>query len=383
MKNKLFFSFILLIIALSLKFLSDFVLSGRLNFYETLASILITFILGIWVLRGTADIIEETTEVLSEKTGIAGGVLQAFGTAFPDMVLGVVAALVSLSIRATDLVGAINYAIIAASTTFGSNIYNIGFSAWCVFRQNMANESGANKKIFPFSKSSATPISEHSQKPSHREMDTAISIITTLSVLTSIVAISMVVFGQVKNVPVGIPGDLYQLIRPVGIFVLIIGIGMVFIFRKSERQAESKREAIEMQGFFHQHSIWVIWISLIIAGVAILYSAEAMIHALKLFSDITRVPFVLTGVGAGIIGSLGEMIVVYKFTVNPKGRIGDAIVGVAMDNIVTTIGAAIVAIMGGIFLGGNALILIFVIILSLNSILVWQISKTKDYLGHA
>lgn len=383
MKNKLFFSFILLVVALSLKFLSNFFLSGRLNFYETIIAILITFVLGIWVLRGTADIIEETTEVLSEKTGIAGGVLQAFGTAFPDMVLGVVAAIVSLSIRTTDMVGAINYAIIAASTTFGSNIYNIGFSAWCVFRQNMANSSGSKKKIFPFSKSAAIPISEHSQKPSHKEMDTAISIITMLTILTSLVAISMVIFGQVKNVPVGISGDLYQLIRPVGLVVLAVGIAMVFIFRKSERQAEEKRETIEDKGYFHLHSVWIIWIGLVISGVAILYSAESMIHALKLFSDITKIPFVLTGVGAGIVGSLGEMIVVYKFTVNPKGRIGDAIVGVAMDNIVTTIGAAIVAIMGGIFLGGNALILIFVIILCLNSVLMWQISRVKDYLGRA
>ena len=64
---------------------------------------------------------------------------------------------------------------------------------------------------------------------------------------------------------------------------------------------------------------------------------------------------------------------------HPDGRLGDAIVGVSMDNIVTTMGAAIVAIMGGIFLGGNALILIFVIILALNSVLIWQISKLKSY----
>jgi hypothetical protein len=42
-------------------------------------------------------------------------------------------------------------------------------------------------------------------------------------------------------------------------------------------------------------------------------------------------------------------------------------------------GAAIVAIMGGIFLGGNALILIFVIILALNTMLIWQISRLKNY----
>jgi hypothetical protein len=70
---------------------------------------------------------------------------------------------------------------------------------------------------------------------------------------------------------------------------------------------------------------------------------------------------------------------VHNFTINPKGRIGDAVVGVAMDNIVTTMGAAIVAIMGGIYLGGNALILIFVLILTLNSTLMWQISKLKNF----
>jgi hypothetical protein len=51
----------------------------------------------------------------------------------------------------------------------------------------------------------------------------------------------------------------------------------------------------------------------------------------------------------------------------------------AMDNIVTTMGASIVAIMGGIFLGGNALILIFVLILTLNTTLIWQIAKLKNF----
>jgi len=71
-------------------------------------------------------------------------------------------------------------------------------------------------------------------------------------------------------------------------------------------------------------------------------------------------------------------LVVHNFSVNPKGRIGDAIVGVAMDNIVTTLGAAIVAIMGGIFLGSSSLILIFIIILAANTVLLEQIAKLKN-----
>jgi len=40
-------------------------------------------------------------------------------------------------------------------------------------------------------------------------------------------------------------------------------------------------------------------------------------------------------------------MVIHNYTVNPKGRIGDALVGIAMDNVVTTMGAAAVAMMGG------------------------------------
>jgi hypothetical protein len=47
--------------------------------------------------------------------------------------------------------------------------------------------------------------------------------------------------------------------------------------------------------------------------------------------------------------------------------------------LTVSLGAAIVALMGGIFFGGNALIIIFVIILSLNTVLIWQISKLKNY----
>ena len=380
-KNKLIWTFFLLIGSFVIKFLSDFFLQGNLAYIVQLVVIVLVFIFGFYILHGTAEIIEETTGVLSEKTGVAGGVLQSFGTAFPDMALGVVAAVLSLSLRKSDYSSSINYAIIAAATTFGSNIYNVGFSAWCVFRQNLANELGKRIWIFPlFNAGAAIPIEEHMQRPSHKEMDVSISVITALSVLTSLIAISMVIFGKVTDLPQGISGDLYQLIRPIGIFVFIVAVAMIFLFRKSERITKAEEKIINPEDFFRKNSLYVIWISLIVSAAAILYSAEAMIHALKIFSDMTNIPFVLTGVAAGIIGSLGEMLVVYNFTVNPKGRIGDAIVGVAMDNIVTIIGASIVAMIGGIFLGGNALILIFVIILCLDTILIWQISRLKDRL---
>jgi Ca2+/Na+ antiporter len=296
------------------------------------------------------------------------------------MILGVVAAVISLRLVSTDYPAAINYAIIAAATTFGSNIYNIGHAVWCVYRQNLSNQKGKPILMFPFIKKlgTVTPIKDHKVKPSLGEFDNSIDILNVLTLLTAAVAISMVLFGRLSNPPSGMSGDLYQLVRPVGFVILILCIFAIYYFRKSKKE-ESRLGEEEEENYYHKKSIPTIFVHLLFSGIAILFAAETMVNAVKVFSDLTGLPFVMTGVLAGIIGCLGEMIVIHNFTVNPKGRIGDAIVGVSMDNIVTTMGAAIVAIMGGIFLGGNALILIFVIILALNTMLIWQISRLKNY----
>ncbi|MEK7066499.1 MAG: hypothetical protein AAB965_02950, partial [Patescibacteria group bacterium] len=140
-------------------------------------------------------------------------------------------------------------------------------------------------------------------------------------------------------------------------------------------------EIVAEERYYGLQGTWRIWLDLVLSGGAILFTAESMVKAMEVFSHLTHIPFVVTGIMAGLIGCFGEMIVVHNFSVNPKGgRIGDAIVGVAMDNIVTTLGASIVAIMGGIFLGGNSLILIFIIILAVNTLLIEQISKFKNSL---
>jgi len=334
---------------------------------------------AVFVLKGTAEIIEETTEVLSEKTKLAGGLLQSFGTAFPDMVLGVIAALVSLRLKNTDYARAVNFAIIAAATTFGSNIYNVGHAAWCIFRQNLANLKDKAVLMFPFAKKGGhvLPISQHQAKPSLAEFDTAIDVSHALTLLTAVVALSMVLFGQVANPPYGFGGDLYQLIRPVGFVIFVLAVFILYRFRKNMRQPPIGEE--QEINYYRQRSGFVLWSNLFLAGVTILLAAESMVRAIEVFCEITKIPFVVAGVLAGVIGCLGEMIVVHNFSVNPKGRLGDAVVGVAMDNIVTILGASLVAIMGGIFLGGNALILIFVIILTLNTVLIWQISRLKNY----
>ncbi len=346
-------------------------------------AMLIVFGFGIaYIFRGTANTIEETTDVLKDRTKLAGGFLQALGTAFPDMIIGVMAAVLSLQVAATDHVRAINLAIIAAAATFGSNIYNIIHGMWCIHRQNIANTKQKGILMFPPFKwgGTVTPFSQHKTTPSVREMDGAIQVLSALTLLTSFVAISMVLFGRVSVGENPIGGDLYQLIRPVGFVLFVLCVGVLYYFRKSHKPETLDIEIEEEISYYSQQRTWRIWLDLILSGVAILLTAESMVKCMEIFSQLTHIPFVITGVMAGIIGCLGEMMVVHNFSINPKGRIGDGIVGVSMDNIVTTLGAAIVAIMGGIFLGSNSLILIFVIILTANTLLIGQISTLKNSL---
>lgn len=352
--------------------------------WTELLAILIVFAVGIgYIFRRTANIIEETTDVLKDRTGLAGGFLQSFGTAFPDMIIGVMAAIASLSVRDTDYARAINLAIIAASATFGSNIYNILHAVWCVWRQNLANAKDKAVAMFPklgFG-GNLKPLREHTAKPSPREIDNAIQILTALTVLTAFVAVSMVLFGQVpESETLGQHGDLYQLIRPVGIVLFILCALVLYHFRKSERPESLDREIVKAERYYEKRSTGRIWFDLLLSGIAILLTAESMVRAIEVFSEITGTPFVITGILAGLVGCFGEMMVVHNFSVNPTGRISDAIGGVAMDNIVTTLGASIVAIMGGIFLGGNALILIFIIILASNTVLISEITRLRNRL---
>ena len=372
------------LLALGLRFLivDNFLDESQVWWMQAIAIFLI-FYIGIgYIFQGTANVIEETTDVLKDRTKLAGGFLQSFGTAFPDMIIGVMAAILSLQLRDSDMARAINLAIIAASATFGSNIYNIAHAVWCIYRQNLANLKNKTVSMFPFFKfgGSVKPLSEHKVKPSISEMDNAIRILTALTGLTAFVAISMVLFGHVESKIVGLSGDLYQLILPVGIILFSFCVFTLFHFRKSGRPESPVEEVIEEERYYGKQRTWRIWLDLVLSGVAILFAAESMVRAIEVFSQLTHIPFVITGVLAGLIGCFGEMMVVHNFSVNANGRIGDAIVGVAMDNIVTTLGASIVAIMGGIFLGGSSLILIFIIILAANTMLIEQISLLKNRL---
>ncbi len=382
-KNHYFINLIALVLgALFLRIYIEKFLDDGNPVWLKITGVMVIIIVGaFFVLKGTAEIIEETTGVLSSRTKIASGLLQSIGTAFPDMVLGIVSAVISLGLVKENYALAISFAIIAASTTFGSNIYNIAHAAWCVYRQNLSNKKGASVAMLPGVKSMGrvVPMKDHTRKPSLKEMDVSLDVLNALSLLTMFVAVSMVIFGRVNNPPSNISGDVYQMIMPIGWLVLLLCVAVMYFFRNNKREDTLNEAEHKEELYFEKKSTLIIIFYLVVSGIAILFAAESMVKAVQVFCSVTGTPFVIAGVLAGAIGCIGEMIVVHNFTVNPKGRIGDALVGVAMDNIVTTMGAAVVAIIGGIFLGGNSLILIFVIILTLNSVLIGQISKLKNY----
>jgi len=346
----------------------------NLTTFISVLSIITTLALGIYVIMLIAGIIEETTAVLRERTGLAGGLIQAVGTALPDMIVGITAALMSIQALATNYALAINYAIIAASATFGSNIYNMGFAAYCVMRQNTANQKHKEIRFFPLlGGGRVKPMDDHEHKPNLMEVNTSIRIIASLSVLTAMVALLMVLFGKAQ-VPAGFSGELYGLKPIIGLVILVAAASLLIHFRKNHGE-----EPGTIDNPFTNYRTIVIWVFLALCAGSIFLTAETMVEAVNHASILLNIPVVIGGTLAGLIGCLAEMIVVYKFTINPTGRIGDAVVGVAMDNIITIIGASVVSVLGGIFLGGNSLIIIFVLILTVNMMLVWQISELKDF----
>lgn len=367
--------FLMLTSAILLKYGLGHYLSSDFSPIIRVGSSLVILVFGaVYPLARAASVIEAITDILSKKTGLAAGLLQSLGTAFPDMILGVTAAIISLSLVKGDPERAISFAILASATTFGSNIYNIGHAAWCIYRQNRADKLNKSILMFPYIQKMGTlrPLAQHTRFPHLTEIDTAIRLLTILTILTSGVALSMVAFGSVT-------ATLYQLIRPAGVVLLFITMIILFVFRQKSGHVAEAESARSDSGLTH-HPLPLIWIALLVAGITIAFSAETMVKALEIISHLAGIPYVISGALAGLIGCLGEMLVIHNYSVHQNGRLGDAIVGVAMDNIVTVMGASIVAIIGGIFLGGASLIILFVLILTLNAILVDQISVLKTNL---
>ncbi len=361
-------------------FLTDFIRS-EFSTAVRLCAIVAVLAIGIgFIIRHVVAIIEGTTEVLQHRTGLSGGLLQSFGTALPDMIIGIAAALMSVRFASSDYARSIDLAIVAAAATFGSNIYNIFYTVWCLSRQNRANRTRKSLLMLPGFPAGGvvTPVSEHRFKPLAQEFTTAVRVVVALSLLTMAVALSMVLFGRIETPPGGFPGDLYQLVRPAGIVVALLSIAVLYIFRKNHRADIPFGATLQEEHYYATQPTVRIWLDLVISGIAIYFAAEAMVVAIEAFAQITHTPYIVAGMAAGIIGCLSEMAVIHQFIVNPKGRVGDAIVGIAMDNILTTLGASLVAIIGGIFLGGAALIVIFIIILTGNILLVAQIAELRE-----
>jgi Ca2+/Na+ antiporter len=363
-----------IIIAAIITFVSTyFKNSSSTNITFAIGFLVVILGLGIFALLKIAGIIEETTTVLKDKVGLAGGLLQAIGTAFPDMIIGIVAAI--SAVNATNDEDKLKFAILAAAATFGSNIYNVGHAAWCVWRQNRANELNKEIKMFITFGEDIKPMDQHDAVPRLGEIDNATTLLSALSVLTFLASILMVVVGKQPMGKFGFEGgDLYQLNAAAGVLLILAAIGTIWKFRKNTSHSHEEED----NEFQKINSIWS-FVCLAISAVAIYFTANAMVGAVEHFTEVAHFPIFIAGLLAGLIGCLGEIIVVHNFSVNPKGKIGDALVGVGMDNIMTLIGASIVAIMGGIFLGGSEVIVIFCGVLFLNTILILQIGKLKNH----
>ena len=205
----------------------DFGLIESENRSLSTVAMLAALLLGTYIIFLISEIIEETTAVLRTRTGLAGGLIQAVGTAFPDMIVGVTAALMSIQAMNSNYPLAVSYAIIAASATFGSNIYNMGFAAYCIFRQNVANRSHQKTTFFPFiGKPRLIPMDDHQNRPNLIEVNTSIRVIGSLTVLTAMVAIMMVLFGG-SPAPVGFHGELYSLKPVIGVVVLLAAVAIL------------------------------------------------------------------------------------------------------------------------------------------------------------
>jgi len=150
-------------------------------------------------------------------------------------------------------------------------------------------------------------MSQHQNLPKVKELDAAMSVLSGLSVLTAVVAISMVVFGKVAEVPQGMTGDLYRLVRPMGGVILGLCGGLVWYFRKSERGKNAVEKIAQEEKYYHRQPAVVMWGHLMVAGIAILLVAESMIRAVQVVAEISGIPLVVVGVLTGIIGCMEKL----------------------------------------------------------------------------
>ena len=76
------------------------------------------------------------------------------------------------------------------------------------------------------------PLQSHHIKPKVVEINTAISVLSALTLLTTFVVLSMVFFGRVEPIA-GVTGDLYQLKWYIGLIMILLIIFTLYIFRKN------------------------------------------------------------------------------------------------------------------------------------------------------
>ncbi len=357
------------------------VLTHFLTQYKHLVWISIAFVLqllaGIYCIVKTAKTIGAVSQSLKYQTGIAAGVLQAIGTALPDMAIGILAAILSVREASGDYYRSIQYGMVAGSTTLGSNIYNILFASWCVWRQDKSDRVKREVLMFPLIKKwgRLTPLSQQELKPTLREISSSLTLLLILSAITALVAISVVFSGIIESSPELFQQDIYKFDKGMALFILMACLFLIYEFRKAQSSSNVKEKTnLEDTG----NSVIRNWFFLLVATFILFISAYMVIEAITRISELTNIPIEVLGMATALVGCLGEMTVIYDFSIHQSGTIIDAITGVTMDNFFTIVGTCLIALIGGIYLGSSTAIIIFICIMLANTVLIVQTAKLKD-----
>ncbi len=357
--------------------LLSFFLTQYKHFIWIYIALMLQLFVGIYCIVKTSKIIGAVSQSLKYQTGIAAGVLQAIGTALPDMAIGILAAILSVSEVSGDYYRSVQYGIVAGSTTLGSNIYNILFASWCVWRQDKSNRLKREVLMFPPIKKwgKLTPLSQQELRPSLKEISSSLTLLLILSAITAFVAISVVFSGTIENSSELFQQDIYKFNKGMALFILMACLFFIYEFRKAQLRGNGK-DKIDQEGT--GSSMFRNWFSLLVATVILFVSAYMVIEAITRISELTNIPIEVLGMATALVGCLGEMIVIYDFSVHQSGTIIDAITGVTMDNFLTIIGTCFIALIGGIYLGSSAAIIIFIFIMLANTVLIVQTAKLRD-----
>lgn len=337
------------------------------------------FLLGIYLLRETSKIIQNATAVLKDRTNIMGKLLQPSGAAFSNIIIGVVAAILSWMLTTSDPVKSVNLSILATTTIFGSFAYIIFFAVWCIYRQNVANRKGKIISVVPLTGIAGLikPIKLHKTNPKMEDFDNIMQIIGYFSFIVSLVTLGIIGFGKIIRISLttGFYEILLQLSKPFGIVILLVCLGIILKYNKNK----PKKEIYDVDNIYGTLPTSRMLMDLSISIVIITFAAEAIVRSISLFAQLTHTSYLIMGLITAFIACIGEISKIHNHTINPSGKIPESLVNIFINNIVAIMVVSFVTVLGGLFRGNITSLIIFMLILLANTLLTQQVHNLKNY----